>query len=140
MDILEEIEVEIREGLMREAFNSEKSLNDGLKVFLKTALRSATDNPFFKNLTGDDYLYLVRKLPEERLNAHLINDSAAVTRFMDAYGLANAFKVKDPVLVANVFHTLFFVTMHKTELGADRYGDTIDLLVEMVVDYLVEPG
>jgi AcrR family transcriptional regulator len=138
MDILEEIEVEIREGLMREAFRTEQSQKEALKIFLKKALFAASDYPFFRNLTGEDYLYLVRKLPEERVDAHLINDGKAAADFMQTYGLADIFKIKDPVLVANVFRALFFVTMHKTELGEDSYQETMDLLVEMVVDYLIE--
>jgi AcrR family transcriptional regulator len=138
MDILEEIEVEIREGLMREAFQTEQSQKEALKIFLKKALFAASDYPFFRNLTGEDYLYLVRKLPEERVDAHLINDGKAAADFMQTYGLADIFKIKDPVLVANVFRALFFVTMHKTELGEDSYQETMDLLVEMVVDYLIE--
>jgi AcrR family transcriptional regulator len=138
MDIMETLEIEIRENLMRSAFQAGGSKKDSLGIFLKTALHAVSDYPLFKNLTGDDYNYLVRKLPEERLNAHLISDSKAVTRFLQEYGLVDSFKIQDPVLVANVFRSLFFVTMHKTELGEASYRLTIDLLVDMVVDYLVE--
>jgi AcrR family transcriptional regulator len=138
MDILEEIEEEVRGGLMREAFREDQSYKEGLKVFLKKALAATSEYPFLKNLTGNDYHYLVRKLPEERINAHLISDGAAVTDFLLASGLGEVITVKDPILVANVFRSLFFVTMHKAELGEDSYEQTLDLLVEMVIDYLIQ--
>jgi AcrR family transcriptional regulator len=138
MDIMETLEVEIRENLMRTAFQAGGSKKDALRMFLKTALLAVSDYPLFKNLTGDDYNYLVRKLPEERLNAHLISDSQAVTKLLHEFGLVDSFRIQDPVLVANVFRSLFFITMHKAELGEGSYQLTINLLVDMVVDYLVE--
>jgi hypothetical protein len=86
---------------------------------------AVSDYPLLKNLTGDDYNYLVRKLPEERLNAHLISDSQAVTKLLHEFGLVDSFRIQDPVLVANVFRSLFFITMHKAELGEGSYQLTI---------------
>lgn len=138
MDILEEVEEEVRGGLMREAFREGQTYREGLKAFLKKALSTVNDYPFFKNFSGSDYHYLVRKLPEERIQAHVINDGAAVLQFMQSSGLVDVIKVKDPDLVANVFRALFFVTFHKAELGEDSYEQTMDLLIEMVTDYLIE--
>jgi AcrR family transcriptional regulator len=138
MDVLEEFELEVRGGLMREAFSAGQGYRAGLKAFLKKALTIPTEYPFFKNFSGADYHYLIRKLPEERIKAHLINDGAAVTEFMQMSELGDVIRIKDPVLVANVFRALFFVTFHKAELGEDSYEETLDVLIDMVVDYLIE--
>jgi AcrR family transcriptional regulator len=138
MDILEEIEEEVRGELMRNAFREGQTYKEGFKAFLKTALATVTDYPFFKNLTGSEYNYLVRKLPEERIKAHLLSDGAAVSQFLFTSGLGDVITVKDPILVANVLRSLFFVTMHKAEIGEDSYEETLDLLIEMVTDYLIQ--
>ena len=44
----------------------------------------------------------------------------------------------DPQTVSGLMKALFFVSLHKDDFGKDAYPATMDLLIDLVSDYLIE--
>jgi AcrR family transcriptional regulator len=134
-DILEQLEGEFRERAMENIFKPGRTDRESIRDFLLSALQMMDENPIFRLFTGDDYQYLTRKLPPERLDAHLKNDEAVMEQFIRMQ--PERFAIHDAKLAANLIKALLFVTFHKADFGEGDYEKTIHVMADLVASYLI---
>lgn len=137
MEILEGFEQEIQTAILnfaaRPNTNARKNVSDVLKGFLLT-----WDNyPLLKNLGKADFDYLVRKLPAERVMQHANSDEEFINQFIKKIK-RDGIKVKAPPrVIGNLMKSLFFLSLHREDMGEDAYAETMNILIDLVSGHIV---
>ncbi len=138
IDILEKIEDEIQADIIKEIEISQLSAADLFKSILRTRLRSATDDPIIRMaLEGDVIHHIWKKLPEERKKANLEKDAKFIEKFISARPEANIMFEYDAQTLAGIFRSLFFLILHKVEIGETVFENVLDFMVDASVDKLL---
>ena len=138
LEILEAFEADFREGLFGYAFQPGTPARESFKNLLRTALVSWDRYPLLKSFDKEEFEYLVRKIPPERVQAHVNRDDAFVGEFMEKWKREGRTMRGDPQTVSGLMKALFFVSLHKDDFGKDVYPETMELLINLVADYLIE--
>ncbi len=136
-DVLERFEAAMRERLLREVDGAPR---DGPRLLLTTALSLREAEPLLERLAVEDAAYLLRTIPEEQARELLQGDVAFVAEVVERLGRAGVRIGAEPVVLAGLLRALFFVSLHREEIGAAVYPAVANLLVERLAGALVEEG
>jgi AcrR family transcriptional regulator len=138
LDILEQIEVELQTTVLDYVTRSDRNARQNVRDLLHHFLLRWDAYPLLKHFGQDEYMLLVRKLPAERVQRHADRDVAFITNFtakLEGEGIP----IKAPPrVVANLIKSLFFVNLHRNDLGEDEYQETMAVLVDLVAGYVTE--
>ena len=137
MEILEQFEEDFRAQIFSHAFEPQADSRQQFADLLRRALLSWDNYPLLKQFDRQTFDYLVRKLPFERIQAHVNNDDAFVATFIDKWRAGGREMAHDPRTVSGLMKALFFVSLHKDDFGPDAYPGTMDTLIEAIAVYLV---
>ena len=85
-----------------------------------------------------EYEYLARKLPAERIQAHINQDNEFVGKFIKRIKREGIAVKAAPRVVSNLMKSLFFVSLHRDEMGESDYVETMEVLTDLVAAYIVE--
>lgn len=138
LEILEELEADFRSQIFDFSFNSKENTRKLLAQLLKSALLTWDRYPLLKDFGMADYEYLARKLPAERIQAHVNQDNEFVNDFIKRIKREGVNVKASPRVVANLMKSLFFVSLHREDLGESDYVETMDVLTNLVAGYIVE--
>jgi hypothetical protein len=105
---------------------------------LQHALRHWKNTPLLARFGSDEYEYLARKLPEERVQAQLQEDVDFSAQFIVACREAGINIGADPKLVTGLMRAIVFLGMHEQDIGSEVHADVIAILIDQVADYLVK--
>lgn len=137
MEILEQIEKEIQGSILdftiKPKANVRKNVSDLLKGFLLTW----DAYPLLKNFSKTDFDYLVRKIPAERAVQHANNDEDFINQFIKKIQREGIAVKAQPRIVSNLIKSLFFMSLHREDLGADAYPETMDVMIDLVSGFIV---
>ncbi len=139
MDILEGFERDFRGKIFDAVYESNLSSREKLTRVLREALMMWDSYPLLRSFSREEYDFLQRKLPQERVEEHLRMDNSFVENFISKWNQNGQLIPHDPVVVAGLMKALFFVSLHKEDFGSDAYPGTMELLIQIVVNYLI-PG
>ena len=138
MEILEELERDFRSSIFDFTITPKEAADKLLGRLLKSALLTWDRYPLLKNFGTEEYEYLARKLPVERIQAHAHQDNEFVNEFIKRIK-RNGMTVKAPPrVVANLMKSLFFVSLHRDDRGENAYVETMEVLTDLVAGYIVE--
>lgn len=135
--ILESEEKGIREQL----FNVEKFKEQQPKKVIKDMLHQMIyiieTNPLIRQLfLGTNMEDMVRKLSPDFLEKHFRNDSASLRTIIETWRSEGVIFKEDPEVIAGVLRSLFVLTLHQHEIGEAVYRETIEVLINLIVDGL----
>jgi len=137
IDILERIEDVIQNEIIEEIEASTLPAPQLFKSILRTRLRSATNDPIIQmTLQGDVIQRIWSKLPESRKKANIEKDARFIEKFILARPDAVVMFEHDSEKLAGVFRSLFFLILHKVEIGEHVFEDVLDFMVDASVDKL----
>lgn len=137
IDILEEIEDKIQADILNEVEMSQLPADELFKSVLRTRLRNATDDPIIQMTLKNDLIQQIwSKLPESRRQANLEKDARFVEKFLQARPEAAVMFQHDSEKLAGIFRSLFFLILHKLEIGESVFEDVLDFMVDACVDKL----
>ena len=85
-----------------------------------------------------DYEYLARKLPPQRVQAHVDRDDEFVNEFIKRIKREGIVIKASPRIISNLMKSLFFVSLHRDDLGTDAYIEAMEILADLVARYIVE--
>ena len=136
-DVLERFEAAMRERLLREVDGAPR---DGPRLLLATALSLREAEPLLERLAVEDAAYLLRTVSEEQARELLQGDVAFVAEVVERLGRAGVGVAAEPAVLAGLLRALFFVSLHREEIGATVYPAVADLLVERLAGVLLEEG
>lgn len=136
--ILEQLETDFRTRIFDFSISTQDDARQLLSKLLKDALLTWDEYPLLKNLGNADYRYLARKLSPERIQAHTHRDDEFVNDFIKRIKREGISVKAAPRIVSNLMKSLFFVSLHRDELGKDTYVETMTVLADLIARYIIE--
>lgn len=137
-DILEQIEAELQTSVLTFATSAAANARQTVRDLLIHFLVKWDAYPLLKNFRQDDFMLLVRKLPAEKVQHHVDRDEAFITNFRTKLAQEGIAMKASPQVVANLVKSLFFVSLHRDDLGEENYRETMAVLVDLVAGYVTE--
>jgi AcrR family transcriptional regulator len=138
MEILEGLETEFRTRLFNFAIRRKRNARPLLAKLLRDALLTWDEYPLLKNFGRADYEYLARKLPPQRIQAHADRDDQFVEDFIKRIKQKGIAVQASPRVISNLMKSLFFVSLHRDDLGKEAYVPTMEVLADLVARYVIE--
>ncbi|OHD57112.1 MAG: hypothetical protein A2Y33_09310 [Spirochaetes bacterium GWF1_51_8] len=137
MDIMEELEAKNRDAVVNEFFREPFKPRETMKKFLRYQMEAVEKEPIFRVVTDkDEYTNLLRRLPPERVEAHLKNDADHnITAFLSL--LRDDKKHIAPEAISGLLKLMFFSLLHKKEIGENVFDKVLDLFIDIVCDSLI---
>jgi len=137
LEILEKLETDFRSRIFDFSLDPGDDARKLIAKLLNSALLTWDRYPLLKNFGMAEYEYLARKLPPERIQAHLNRDNEFVNDLIKRIQ-RDGIKVKaSPRIVSNLLTSLFFMSLHRDELGENEYPETMKVLTHLVAGYIV---
>lgn len=136
--ILEQLEQHFRNRIFDFSISKKSDARRQLSRLLQDTLLTWDEYPLLKNLGKSDYDYLARKLPPERIQAHATRDDEFVDDFIKKIKREGVVVNASPNVVSNLMKSLFFVSLHRDELGKEAYVETMKVLADLVARYIIE--
>lgn len=137
-EILQQAEAEVRQRLLGDIDERVNSGRERFRTMLKNVLVLWRTNPLFALINKDVYEQLLRKLPPEKTAAHLQDDIAFAHEFVEHWRRSGVDIVAAPALVSELIRSLFFLSLHEHEFGADMFQPVIDVLIDGIVQHVVQ--
>ena len=116
-------------GLAGAAPSAEK-ITDVIFAFYKLT----EEMPVFRLVDSEEIELLVRKLPQEVVEAHLREDTDTIK---ELFALLPAKIEVDPDVLSAAFHAIYYATLHKKEIGEAQYEQALRLLIRGVVTQII---
>ena len=137
LELMEQMETELREGLLHYTLHPQADARQNMRRILENFLLTYDAYPLLKNFSQSDLDYLVRKLPAERLQAHMNRDTKFFESFIKKVK-REGIPIKVPPRVAmNLILSLFLVSLHRQDFG-EAYAENIKILTDLVAGYIAE--
>ena len=137
--LLEQYEASFKAALLREIAQHDVPPPERMQRMLGRALVVWKQNALFTRFSRGEYEQLLRKLPPERINAHLAEDEHYAETFVAAWQAAGVALTVESQLVAGLIRALFFVSLHEEEFGDGVYAPVVDTLVSLLAQHFVAP-
>lgn len=137
LEVLEQAEVEMREKILAYTLQMDKSARENFRQLLRDAFAVWEENSFLHNFDQEDMALLLRRIPQERVMEHIERDDSFVDQVVETWQSQGVRFTKNPHAISGLMKALFFVSLHRDDFGQDIYPETMDLLFELVTDYLV---
>ncbi|WP_179133947.1 TetR/AcrR family transcriptional regulator [Halobacillus massiliensis] len=137
-EILEEEEEMIKKEFVQFELPKGEGARQAIKDLILQTFTMIDEHPMFSQFYFEnDHAALVRKLPEEKLEAHFNKDSDTLSLLTSKWKEEGILKDIDDDVLAGLFRGLFCLSLHKKEIGESVYPQSIDLLAGLIVDGLV---
>ena len=138
MEILEALESDFRERIFDFSIGAKNNAQQLLSKLFKEALLTWDEYPLLKDFGRADYEYLARKLPPQRIQAHVNRDNEFIDEFVKRIKREGINVKASPRVMANLMKSLFFVSLHRDELGTQAYVESLEILADLVARYMIE--
>ncbi|KGP72884.1 TetR/AcrR family transcriptional regulator [Pontibacillus yanchengensis] len=137
-DIIEQEEEAIKNSFIQYEIPKEENTKQAIKDLLMQTFAMIEENALFSQLyLEQNHEALLRKLPDEKLQAHFDNDSETLALITSKWKEEGFLRNIDDDVLAGLFRGVFSMSLHKKEIGEKVYPQTLELLVELIVDGLV---
>lgn len=138
MEILEGLEADFRTRIFEFSISPKREARQRLGRLFQDVMLAWDEYPLLKNFGRAEYEYLARKLPAKRIQAHAHRDNEFVDEFIKRIQ-RNGIAVKaSPRVISNLMKSLFFVSLHRDDLGKDAYVETMEILADLAARYITE--
>lgn len=136
-ELLERYEAGYKAELLAAVAREELPPRARMLALLERSLALMRAEPLFARLGRAGYEQLLRRLPPERVAAHMRGDDAFAERFAAAWAARGVTLALPPHLVSGLMRALFFVSMHEEEFSQGSYEAVIGELAALVAARLV---
>ncbi|HMQ35062.1 MAG TPA: TetR/AcrR family transcriptional regulator [Chloroflexaceae bacterium] len=136
-ELLEAHEARYKADLLEAIARADLPPRARMLALLERSLALLRSEPLFTRLGRAEYELLLRRLPPERVTAHLAGDDAFAERFAAAWADQGVALALPPPLVAGLIRALFFVSMHEEDFTPGGYPAVIAELTALVAARLV---
>jgi AcrR family transcriptional regulator len=136
-ELLERYEARYKAALLAAIGRAELPPRARMAAMLRQAVTVWKAEPLFTRLSRAEYEQLLRRLPPERVAAHLEADDSFAEEFAAAWEAQGVVLAAPPRLVAGLIRALFFVGLHEEEFGAEIYPAVAEELIELLAARLI---
>lgn len=137
-EVLGRFEDEYHAEMLESAVQPGVSPRRQVQDFLKRAFTVWKTNPLFARFNQAEYEYLLRRLPEEKVQANLHKDEVFVGRLLGKWREHGVVVDCEPDVFLGLMRALFFVSLHERDLGPDTYPAVIELFIDSISQRLVK--
>ena len=137
LEILEQIEKEIQSSILAFTLTPKADARKNVSTMLKGFLSTWDDYPLLKDFSKSDFDYLARKVPVQRIQQHAQSDTEFTDNFIKKIKREGIIVKVSPRIVSNLIKSLFFIGLHRQDLGEDAYEETINVMIDLVAGYVV---
>lgn len=116
--------------IVGESFSAEKLTNVIFEFYKMTEKM-----PVFRLMDSEEIELLVRKLPREVVEEHLRDDTDTIQKLFDLLPVKIEADVK---AISAAFHAIYYVSLHKKEIGEAEYDQALRMLINGVVIQIIE--
>lgn len=106
--------------------------------FLKRAFSVWRTHPLFTHFDREEYEHLLRKLPEETVEANLRKDEVFVGELLGRWRDHGVTIDCEPDVFLGLMRALFFIGLHEQDLGRGTYPEVIELFIESIAQRIVQ--
>lgn len=138
LEIVEQMESEVRESVLEYTLHPKENARQDVHRILSNFLLTYDSYPLLKNFSQSDFDYLVRKLPAERLQAHVDRDNRFFESFIERVRAEGIDLKVTPHVAYNLILSLFLVSLHRHDFGEETYTETMQILTDLVAGYITE--
>ncbi len=138
LDILEAIEEDIQGSVLNYAISAQEDAAESVANILTSMLLTWDKYPLLKSFGKGEFEYLIRKLPAGRIVAHVQSDEAFAKNFIKKLKKENIQTKISPRVAANLIKSLFFIGLHREDLGEGAYQESMRVMVKLVASYITE--
>ena len=133
LEILEDIEINIRSSMNDANLKGKELSKEGIKAFLSDIVTSIDKNPIMLKMFDENALeLLMRKIPQERIEKHMENDNKWFSGlFKDWQSEGYLSNIEEGVFSA-LFRSIFILFTQKDAIGKDLFLPTLDLLFDFI--------
>lgn len=136
-EILELEEAEMKKLLLQESLAADIGPKLALRNLLLKSFDMVESNSILKQLLhADEMETLLRKLPQERLEAHLRKDFSLLEPIIQHWQKEGWIVESDAEVTGGVLRSIFLCSLHRKQIGESVYRETIDFLIDAVADKL----
>jgi AcrR family transcriptional regulator len=141
MEILEGLEGDFRRRIFDASIHPEQDAGQHLSKLFQDALLTWEEYPLLQHFGRTEYEYLARKLPPKRIQAHANRDNEFVDEFIKRLKREGIALRTSPRVISNLMKSLFFVSLHREDLGKEAYEESMKILANLIARYITEgPG
>jgi AcrR family transcriptional regulator len=121
--------------LITEESDNDKQL---FKMVLLEIMDQVDNDPFVRRLLAkEEFEYLWQKFTPEQLEEAMTADVDFASQLVDTWKKKGKLKIDDPKLITGVFRAIFFLFLHKEDIGEESFPDVIELLLDSSIDRLI---
>ena len=135
MDVIERTEERVRQQLFALVDQPGSSPRARFYALLKKAFDLFAETPILQFFTGSDYDLLFRRIPPEKLQEHLASDQVFIRDLVARCRQAGIPIQVSPEQIVGLLYPLVLAILHRSELGLEAFGGSIDVLLELVAAY-----
>jgi AcrR family transcriptional regulator len=135
MDVIELAEQRFRQEILAAINQPGSTPRARLLAIFRRAFDLAETMPVLQFLTGSDYEFLFRRVPPEKLRAHLASDRLFMEELIDRCKQAGIPIQASIEQISGLLYTLVLVILHRDDFGQNYLRDTLDLLLELVAAF-----
>ncbi len=140
LDILDRFEAEFQARVLERAFRPGLSPAESFRELVVHALTLRHADPLLQRFDADDLAHLLRRIPPEQAEVRLNTDVAFLGAFVERWRERGVELRADPRVLAGLLRALFFISLHRDDLGADSYPAVMDVLIAALVARIVPRG
>jgi len=137
LEILEQLETEIQTAILQFTIAPKEDARKNVSKMLKSFLLTWDAYPLLKNFGKSDFEYLARKIPQQRIQQHIQRDNDFTNEFLRKIEREGIAVKVSPGMVSNLIKSLFFVSLHREDLGTSAYEESITVLADLVAGHIV---
>jgi AcrR family transcriptional regulator len=134
MDVVEQVETRMRQGIMATIDRPGSSPRARLVAIFKSAFDLFDTLPILQFLPAD-YELLFRRIPEGKIREHLSNDSKFFEVLVERCRQAGI-PIQAPIdQISGLMYTLFLARMHGDDFGPGFFSNASGLLLELIAAF-----
>jgi AcrR family transcriptional regulator len=138
LEIMERMESELRESILELTLQPKANARTHVRAILSGFLLTYDAYPLLKSFSQTDFDYLLRKLPAERMQAHMKGDTKFFDSLMKKVKREGIDLKVPPRIALNLIFGLFLISFHRRDLGDEAYAETMKIMTDLVAGYLTE--
>lgn len=138
LEILEEIETNIRSFMATANIEGKVLTKEAIKGFLSDIITSIDKNPILLKMFDEKALELIlRKIPQERIEKHMENDSKWFVGLFKNWQKEGYLPDTDEDVFSALFRSVFILFTQKEAIGKDLFLPTMDLLFDFLAEGII---
>ncbi len=135
MDVIESAEQRVRQQILEVIDMPGPTPRARLLSVLKKAFSLFKEIPILRFLSSGDFELVFRRIPQEKLQEHLVNDQAFIHQLFAQCQQAGIPISVAPERLVSLLYPLALTIIHEDTFGSDIFAGNMDLMLELVAAY-----